>query len=373
MFLLDDGWFGNKYPRNDDKAGLGDWQPNKKKLPNGIKALTDAAKQQGVKFGLWIEPEMINPKSELMEKHPNWVVAWNDRERYYFRNQLVLDLSNPEVQNYVYDIVDGLLTTCPDIAYFKWDCNSPLTNIYSNYEKEHQSHLFVDYVKGLYKVLDRLKAKYPKIPMMLCSGGGGRTDYEALRYFTEFWASDNTDPIDRLYIQWGFSHIFPAKTICAHVTEWNRKVDLKFKVDVAMMGKMGFDLNFSTLPKTDADFCKNAVKAYNGFKDIIFKGDLYRLVSPYSNTHTATMYVDEAQKRAVVFAFDIFPRYSTAESTRLKLQGLQANKMYKVKEINRYDGKDIEVGTFSGDYLMTVGMKAFSEHRLQSRIFSVEE
>lgn len=373
MFLLDDGWFGNKHPRNDDKAGLGDWQPNKKKLPNGIKALTDAAKQQGVKFGLWIEPEMINPKSELMEKHPNWVVAWNDRERYYFRNQLVLDLSNPEVQNYVYDIVDGLLTTCPDIAYFKWDCNSPLTNIYSNYEKEHQSHLFVDYVKGLYKVLDRLKAKYPKIPMMLCSGGGGRTDYEALRYFTEFWASDNTDPIDRLYIQWGFSHIFPAKTICAHVTEWNRKVDLKFKVDVAMMGKMGFDLNFSTLPKADADFCKNAVKAYNGFKDIIFKGDLYRLVSPYSNTHTATMYVDEAQKRAVVFAFDIFPRYSTAESTRLKLQGLQANKMYKVKEINRYDGKDIEVGTFSGDYLMTVGMKAFSEHRLQSRIFLVEE
>lgn len=373
MFLLDDGWFGNKYPRNNDNAGLGDWQPNKKKLPNGLNALTVAAAKKGIKFGLWIEPEMVNPKSELIEQHPDWAIAWNDRTQSYFRNQLVLDMSNPEVQAYVFNIIDGLLTTCPNISYFKWDCNSPMTNVYSAYEQSCQSHLFIDYVKGFYAVLDRLKTKYPHLPMMLCAGGGGRTDYEALRYFTEFWASDNTDPIDRLYIQWGYSYLFPAKTICSHVTAWNKKVDIKFKIDVAMMGKMGFDLNFSTLSKPDAEFCKYAVQTYNGIKDIIFEGNLYRLVSPYNNTHTASMFIDNASKRAVVFAFDIFPRYSKTAPQPLRLQGLQAAKMYRVKEINRYDGKEQKIGTFSGDYLMSIGLQAFTGKRLESHVFYLEE
>ena len=159
MFLLDDGWFANKYPRKGDTQGLGDWEETADKLPNGIGALTEEARRCGVKFGLWIEPEMVNPRSELYEQHKDWVITLPNRDEYYFRNQLVLDLSNPEVQDYVFGVVDKLKTKYPDIAFFKWDCNSPITNIYSNYEKMNQSHLYVDYVRGLYKVLDRIKAK----------------------------------------------------------------------------------------------------------------------------------------------------------------------------------------------------------------------
>ena len=204
MFLLDDGWFGNKYPRKNDHAGLGDWEPTHDKLPGGVKALVESAKEAGVKFGIWIEPEMVNPKSELYEQHPDWAIEQPNRETYYYRNQLVLDMSNPKVQDHVYNVVDKILTDNPEVAYFKWDCNSPITNIYSPYCKGRQGRLYIDHVRGIYNVLERIKAKYPDVPMMLCSGGGARCDYEALKYFTEFWCSDNTDPVERVYIQWGF-------------------------------------------------------------------------------------------------------------------------------------------------------------------------
>lgn len=171
MFLLDDGWFGNKYERHSDTQGLGDWDETQHKLPHGIQKLVDEAAKRNIKFGIWIEPEMVSPKSELYEKHKDWVIHLPNRDEYYFRNQMVLDLSNPEVQDFVFGVVDGLMTKYPGIAYFKWDCNSPITNIYSPYLKDKQTHLYVDYVRGLYKVLDRIKAKYPKLPMMLCSGG----------------------------------------------------------------------------------------------------------------------------------------------------------------------------------------------------------
>ena len=201
MFLLDDGWFGNKHPRNSDNAGLGDWEAMKSKLPGGIPALVKSAKEAGVKFGIWIEPEMVNPKSELFEKHPDWAITLPNRKTYYYRNQLVLDLSNPKVQDFVFGVVDNILTENPEVAYFKWDCNSPITNVYSPYLKNKQGQLYIDHVRGIYNVLKRVKEKYPNTPMMLCSGGGARCDYEALKYFTEFWCSDNTDPIERLFIQ----------------------------------------------------------------------------------------------------------------------------------------------------------------------------
>lgn len=208
MFLLDDGWFGNKYPRKDDRAGLGDWEVTADKLPEGIPGLIRSAEEAGVKFGIWIEPEMVNPKSELFEKHPDWVIHYPNREVYYYRNQLVLDLCNLEVQDYVYGVIDKLLKENPEIAYFKWDCNSPITNIYSPYLKNQQGRLYIDHVRGIYEVMKRVKENYGHVPMMLCSGGGARCDYEALKYFTEFWCSDNTDPVERVYIQWGFSHFY---------------------------------------------------------------------------------------------------------------------------------------------------------------------
>ena len=370
MFLLDDGWFGNKYPRHSDTQGLGDWQETANKLPNGIGKLTEEAKKQGVKFGLWIEPEMVNPKSELYEKHKDWVIRYPNRKEYYFRNQMVLDLSNPKVQDYVYGIVDGLLTKYPGIAYFKWDCNSPITNIYSTYEKNEQSRLYIDYVRGLYKVLDRIKAKYPELPMMLCSGGGGRTDYEGLKYFQEMWPSDNTDPTERLFIQWGYSQIFPTKVQCAHVTTWNKDAGIKYKVNVAMMGKLGFDINLHDISADELKYCKRSIQEYNSLKPAILDGDQYRLVSPYEGNHAATMYVTKDQKEAVVFAFDIYPRFAE-KLYNVVMQGLNVSATYKVEEINRMDGTQGEIKEYSGNYLMTIGLPMFTESKLASKIFKV--
>ena len=376
MFLLDDGWFGNKHPRNSDNAGLGDWEVMKSKLPGGIPALVKSAKEAGVKFGIWIEPEMINPKSELFEKHPDWAITLPNRETYYYRNQLVLDLSNPKVQDHVFGVVDNLMTKYPGIAFFKWDCNSPITNIYSVYLKDKQSHLYVDYVRGLYKVLDRIKAKYPDLPMMLCAGGGGRSDYEALKYFTEFWPSDNTDPIERLFIQWGYSQIFPSKTLCAHVTTWNRGTSIKFRTDVAMMCKLGFDIKLEDMNQNEHLYCDQAVKNYNRLKPVILEGDLYRLVSPYGSNHTSSMFVGKDKKTAAVFAFDIHPRY--AEKTLpVRLQGLDADKMYRVKEINMMPGSGSSLKgnnqVFSGEYLMNVGLDLFTTQQLNSRLIEITE
>lgn len=374
MFLLDDGWFANKYPRSSDHQGLGDWEETADKLPNGIGRLVEEAQKKGIKFGLWIEPEMVNPKSELYEKHKDWVIHLPNRDEYYFRNQMVLDLSNPKVQDHVFGVVDKLMTKYPGIAFFKWDCNSPITNIYSMYLKDKQSHLYVDYVRGLYKVLDRIKAKYPDLPMMLCAGGGGRSDYEALKYFTEFWPSDNTDPIERLFIQWGYSQVFPSKTLCAHVTTWNRGTGIKFRTDVAMMCKLGFDIKMADMSENDHLYCTQAVKNYNRLKPVILDGDIYRLVSPYGSNHTSSMFVGKDKKNAVVFAFDIHPRY--AEKTLpVRLQGLESDRMYRVKEINMMPGSGSSLKgneqVFSGEYLMTVGLELFTTQQLNSRIVEI--
>ena len=375
MLVLDDGWFANKYPRSSDHQGLGDWEETAGKLPNGVGRLVEEAHKKGIKFGIWIEPEMVNPKSELYEKHKDWVIHLPNRDEYYFRNQMVLDLSNPKVQDHVFGVVDNLMTKYPGIAFFKWDCNSPITNIYSVYLKDKQSHLYIDYVRGLYKVLDRIKAKYPDLPMMLCAGGGGRSDYEALKYFTEFWPSDNTDPIERLFIQWGFSQVFPSKTLCAHVTTWNRGTGIKFRTDVAMMCKLGFDIKLDDMSQSDHLYCVQAVKNYNRLKPVILDGDLYRLVSPYGSNHTSSMYVGKDKKTAVVFAFDILPRYGE-KTLPVRLQGLNSDQMYRVKEINMMSGSSSSLKDngqlFSGEYLMNVGLNVFTTRQLNSRVIEIK-
>lgn len=370
MFLLDDGWFGNKYKRHSDTQALGDWEVTADKLPGGIGRLTDEARSQGVKFGLWIEPEMVSPKSELYEKHRDWVIRYPNREEYYFRNQLVLDLANPKVQDYVFGVIDRLKTLYPDIAYFKWDCNSPVTNIFSAYEKTEQTRLYIDYVRGLYSVLDRVKAKYPDLPMMLCSGGGGRTDYAALKYFVEMWPSDNTDPVERLFIQWGYSQVFPAKVQCAHVTSWNKAASLKFRVNVAMMGKLGFDINLHELSPSELAYCQQSVKDYNSLKPLVLDGDQYRLVSPYDGNHASTMYVGKDKRRAVVFAFDVNPRYAE-HLYNVCMDGLDAAATYSVREINRADGSAAEARSYTGEYLMKVGLPLFTGDRLSSRVYEL--
>ncbi len=377
MFLLDDGWFANKYPRKDDHAGLGDWDVTHSKLPEGLPGLVRDAKAAGVKFGIWVEPEMVNPKSELFEKHPDWVIQQPNRETYYYRNQLVLDISNPKVQDYVFGVVDRIMTENPDVAYFKWDCNSPITNIYSPYHKANQGNTYIDHVRGVYNVMSRIKAKYPNLPMMLCSGGGGRMDYEALKYFTEFWCSDDTDPYERLYIQWSLSKFFPAKTMGSHVTNWNKKTSVKFRTDVCSSCKLGFDIDLKPLKGTDDyTFVQQAVKNWSRLKPVILDGDQYRLVSPYETDHSALNYVSKDKSHAVLFAYNLHPRYKEPRLLKVRMQGLDPQRQYTVEEINLMPGTqstfDFNGKRFSGDYLMKVGLDVLTPDEGTSHVFELK-
>ena len=377
MFLLDDGWFANKYPRKDDHAGLGDWDVTHSKLPEGIPGLVRDAKAAGVKFGIWVEPEMVNPKSELFEKHPDWVIQQPNRETYYYRNQLVLDISNPKVQDYVFGVVDRIMTENPDVAYFKWDCNSPITNIYSPYHKANQGNTYIDHVRGVYNVMSRIKAKYPNLPMMLCSGGGGRMDYEALKYFTEFWCSDDTDPYERLYIQWSLSKFFPAKTMGSHVTNWNKNTSVKFRTDVCSSCKLGFDIDLKPLKGTDDyTFVQQAVKNWTRLKPVILDGDQYRLVSPYETDHSALNYVSKDKSHAVLFAYNLHPRYKEPRLLKVRMQGLDPQRQYMVEEINLMPGTqstfDFNGKRFSGDYLMKVGLDVLTPDEGTSHVFELK-
>jgi alpha-galactosidase len=378
LFLLDDGWFANKYPRNNDMAGLGDWQENKSKLPDGIGYLVREADSAGVKFGIWIEPEMVNPKSELYENHPDWILKLPNRPENYYRNQLVLDLANPKVQDFVYNIVDGILSANPGLAFFKWDCNRMMTNTYSPYLKDKQSHIYIDYVNSLYKVLDRIRQKYPHLPIMLCSGGGGRTDYGALRYFTEFWPSDNTDPVERIYIQWGYSYFFPAIAVCNHVTSWGRQ-SLKFRTDAAMMGKLGYDINVDAMTESELKFSQNAIADYKRLSNIIWKGDLYRLISPYEENRAVLMYADPSGAKAVLFSYTLNARFGETFN-KVKLPGLDPSRTYKIHELNTlnegrrgmmFPGMSENGKSYSGDYLMKIGLNAGSAGPLTSTVYEI--
>jgi alpha-galactosidase len=379
MFLLDDGWFGNKYPRNNDDAGLGDWQENVKKLPHGIGYLVKEAKNAGVKFGIWIEPEMANPKSELYEKNLDWVIRQPERPEKYYRNQLVLDLSNPEVQDFVFGIVDDLFIKNPELAFIKWDCNAVIYNAYSEYlnkNKIPQTHLYVDYVKGLYSVLQRIRAKYPSVSMMLCSGGGGRADYELLKYFTEFWPSDDTEPVERIFLQWNYSYFFPSITTDCHVTDWGKQ-PIKFRVDVASMGKLGFDIVANKLSKDDLSFCQDAIKNYNSFKDIVWHGTQYRLASPYENPVASIAYVNDEKSKAIMFTYLHSTRFMENATERpIELNGLDAAKKYKIHEINLYPGTVSTINsnlTYSGDFLMKVGINPDVNAKRTSVVLEITE
>ena len=382
LFLLDDGWFGSKYPRDDDKAGLGDWMVNGKKLPNGIGQLVSEAKQNHIKFGIWLEPEMVNPKSELYEKHPDWVIGQPNRPLDLSRNQLILDLSNPKVRDFVFQVIDQTLTENPGISYIKWDCNRFVTNSGSYFlSPENQSHLWIEYVRGLYSVLDRVRAKYKDVSMMVCSGGGGRIDYSTLPYFDEFWISDNTDALARIYIQWGTTYFFPAMALASHVSVvpnhiTGRITPLKFRFDVAMSAKLGMDLQPKNMTPEEKEFSKKAIREYYGIREIVQFGDLYRLLSPYQNERTAMMYVSGDADNAMVFSY-LLKKNIYGNTQPLILKGLDPNKIYRVTEVNK-DPKSyswftpLEGKVYSGDFLMKYGLRFTMYNEFDSKIIRLQ-
>ncbi|MDP4276101.1 MAG: alpha-galactosidase [Bacteroidota bacterium] len=380
-FVLDDGWFGNNYPRNSDQQGLGDWQVNRKKLPHGVDALANYAVSKGLKFGIWIEPEMVNPQSDLAKAKPSWIVKSPYREIPTLRNQWLLDLSNPAVQNYVYQTVKQTIGLSKNISYLKWDANRHVESFGSTYlPKDKQSHFWIDYVNGLYSVYQRLRNDFPDIEIQLCASGGGRLDFGALQYHNEFWTSDDTDPFQRLKIQFATNLIYPPKATAAHVSkspnyQTGNTSSLKFRFHVAMMGRLGIELQPKDLSEQELSFVKSCISDYKSIRHIVDFGDWYPLHSPYSgDNYAATQFVTKDKKEALLFAFsmDFHPR---TYMPVFKLAGLDSHKMYKVMEIctserSSFWGNNM---SFSGDYLMNAGVNLNLNLRGESSLFYLQE
>ncbi len=384
LFVMDDGWFGDKYPRNDGSTSLGDWTVCKEKLPQGIEGLIASAKKYGLKFGIWIEPEMVNSKSELYESHPDWIVCQSNRTPSTGRGgtQMILDLSNPEVQDFVFGVVDNLMRNYPEIAYIKWDANASMMNYGSYYlPKDKQSHLYIEYHRGLKKVLERIRAKYPNLLMQACASGGARVNYGLLPYFDEFWTSDNTDAYQRIYMQWGVSGFYPAIAMASHVSasrnhQTGRQTPLKFRFDVAMSGRLGLEIQPANMTEADKNFAKRAIADYKEIRPVVQHGDLYRLVSPYDKTGFASlMYASPDKSEAVFFAYRM--EYMLNQVTpRVRLVGVDAEKLYKLIEMtplnenkkNSLDGKVV-----SGKLLLEEGIEIPFTKEYSSVVMKLEE
>ena len=382
LFVMDDGWFGDKYPRDEDDSSLGDWMVCKKKLPKGVEGLIETSKKYGIKFGIWIEPEMTNKKSELYEKHPDWVLRQEEREPVMGRGgtQMMLDMTNPAVQEHVFKVVDDLMQANPEIYYMKWDANFSIANAASLYlPKKKQSHLYIEYHRGLIKTLERIRAKYPDLVIQLCASGGGRLNYAYFPYFNECWTSDNTDAIQRLFIQWGVSQYYPSNVMAAHVSaspnhQTRRVTPLKFRFDVAMTGRLGMEMKPSDLSEKEKEFAKNAIATYKKIRPVVQQGDLYRLISPYEKKpYVSVMYVTPEKDRAVYFLYRTqFIRSQLNESRVLK--GLDPDKKYMFRELNAENPKkksSLEGKVISGKVLMEQGFYLSIEKELGSAVYEL--
>ena len=350
LFLLDDGWFGTEFPRLDDRAGLGDWEADPARLPGGLGALTDAAQRRGLRFGLWVEPEMVNPASRLYRSHPDWVVSERDRPRREDRHQLVLDLCRPEVRDFVTGTV-GLLLTGPagsagpagqagqdGISYLKWDANRDISEPGSAVlPADRQVNLWTDTVRARWQVMAAVAARWPDAELMLCAAGGGRTDLGTLRWFHEVWLSDNTDAVQRLRMQWHAAQFLPPQVIAAHVTRWGSQ-DLAFACAVAMSARFGFDLDPATLSPAEMVVCQRATSVYRKVRDLVQFGDLFRLTapdSPGSNGRAALAFCDESRRRAVIFGYQLSaPQASGAlKAASCPVPWAASDRAYRVREL----------------------------------------
>ncbi len=370
LFLLDDGWFGNgQYARNDDRHGLGDWQEDQSKLPHGLGFLAKQALKRKVAFGIWLEPEMVNPLSNCFVKHPEWIITQEGREPILGRHQQILDLNRPEVLAFEKKIFDDVLGRNKEISYVKWDCNRFITQPGSSYLK-HPSHLTVDYTWQLYKLMEYFATTFPDVMGMICSGGSGRVDYGSLPYFHSFWPSDNTDPMARIKIQWGFSYFFPACTISSHVTRMGKR-HLKLAIDVALSGAFGVDLNLTTATKEEKQLLTAATTLYKEeIRPLIMHGNLYRLSSPYGNPLAALSYVSPNKQKAVLYLYQM----EDGNNRSICLRGLDADAYYTLREVNTPASIGNRfTGEYTGQTLMEKGIPSLLSHPYESAVIILEK
>jgi alpha-galactosidase len=352
LFVLDDGWFGR---RDRDNNSLGDWFEDRRKLPDGLANLARRVKDTGLQFGLWFEPEMVSPDSDLYRAHPDWCLHVPDRRRTEARDQLVLDMSRSDVRQYLYERLSAIFSTVP-ITYVKWDMNRNMTEIGSAVSPaERQGEVAHRYMLGLYELLERLTSEFPHILFESCSGGGGRFDPGMLYYMPQTWTSDDTDAAERLKIQYGTSIVYPVSTMGAHVSavpnhQVERTTPLTFRGDVAMSGNFGYELDLTRFTEEEKETAKRQIAIYKEIRGLVQQGDLYRLQSPFEGNETAWMFVSPDQNEALLFYFRVLAE-PNGPLRSVKLQGLDPAKDYEVAGSSE---------VYGGDRLMNAGLSMAS-------------
>ena len=348
LFVLDDGWFGK---RDDSTSSLGDWYPNEEKLKGTLKELAEKINAKGLKFGLWIEPEMTNKDSDLYRAHPDWLLAEQGKRICHSRTQYVLDFSKKEVREYIGDMLENLLAEVP-VSYIKWDMNRTFSEVFSNgNDREYQGKVCHKYILGVYELYERLTSRFPHVLFESCASGGARFDPGMLYYAPQGWTSDDTDAIERLKIQYGTSMVYPVSCMGSHVSaspnhQTNRVTPLETRADVAYFGTFGYELDLLKLGEEDKAEIRRQIAFMKKKRDLIQKGTFYRLKSPFEGNETAWMIVSEDQKKALVGYYRVMQPVNVGFK-RLKLKGLKEDTCYKVS------GYDYDC---YGDELMQVGM-----------------
>jgi alpha-galactosidase len=327
LFVMDDGWF---HGRNADNAGLGDWRPDEVKFPNGLGRLVQKVNALGMDFGLWVEPEMVNPDSDLYRAHPDWVIHFPTRTRSESRRQLILNLAREDVQEYLISVLDKILSDY-NIAFIKWDMNRNVSEPGWENAPGDPRELWVRYVTGLYRVWGTLREHHPQVIWQSCSGGGGRADLGILQFADQVWISDNTEAIARLSIQEGYSQFLPANTMEAWVTDWGKDlVPLEFRFHVSMCGSLGVGGNLNEWSQAERELAEKCIRLYKEIQPIIQLGDQYRLISPQKHQYSAVQYVSKDKEQSVLFVFRVaIP--DPANLPVIQPLGLEPNAFYQIE------------------------------------------
>ena len=331
MMVLDDGWFGK---RDGDCSGLGDWFVNEKKLNGGLKALVEKINAMGMKFGLWFEPEMVSEDSDLYRNHPDWAIQIPGRKPMRSRYQLVLDMSNPEVVDYLYGVMSAILRE-NHIEYVKWDMNRSISDWYTaTLSRGRQMEMPHRYVLGLYELLEKLTSEFPDVLFEGCSGGGGRFDAGMMYYCPQIWCSDDTDAHERTFIQYGTSFFYPTSTVGSHVSavpnhQTGRITSIETRGVVAMAGSFGYELDLNQLSEEEKTVVAKQVTHYKEYQSLIYNGDYYRLANPFEDGMSAWSWISEDKKTILVQGVLFRAKPNVLRKT-LRLMGLEAKKNYKI-------------------------------------------